>query len=311
MIINSGVTIDSYSSSAGPYGASNIGNNGNVQAATQITVNSGGVVHGTLYPNDPAGFTPVPTPTTYTNLGNLNIGSNMTFQAGNYLVNTLNVNGTPTISVQGGPVRIWFNSLNLAGIVGAGATTPSELIFFSLTTATQVNISGNGTTFTGVIFAPNIPVNIGGTGNYYGACMASRVIFNSVLAVHYDQDLGEGCMPGVPASDLLMAAVKETAPMSWLPVVQNRPLVAVPNPARNKVTLFYQLDVPARYTVMLVDITGKTVDTMEMGWQPSGIGSVQWDLGRYAAGVYWLVGRSDNGQGAHHTALFKLALLGQ
>lgn len=311
MIINSGVVIDSYHSSLDSYGGSNTAGHGDVQAAQQITVNSGGIVHGSLFPNDPAGLTPFPTPSSYTNLGNIDIGSDYTFQAGDYLVDTLNVNGTPTIHVQGS-VRIWFNNVNLAGTVGAGASRPAQLAFFSRTTAGQLNINGGPTHFVGVIFAPNIPVNLNGTGDYFGACVASRVVFNSTIAVHYDEDLGNGCRlsGGGNAGVARMGGSK--AAHSGMPAgLEDKALAAVPNPARNKVTLYYQMEAAGSYRISLVDITGVVVGTLNLGEQPAGAGKAEWDLHAYAAGVYFLVAQEDHGMGFHPTTTFKLALLGE
>ncbi len=118
--------------------------------------------------------------------------------------------------------------------MGAGASKPAQLAFFSRSTAGQVNINGGPTNFVGVIYAPNIPVNLNGTGNYYGACVASRVVFNSTIAVHYDEDLGNGCRSAC-ASGARSRAPNREDPGTRGPAGRQDP-GAVPNPARNKVT---------------------------------------------------------------------------
>ncbi len=69
MIINSGVVVDSYQSSLGAYGGANKVPAMATQAAWNITINSGGVVEGSISPNDPAHLSIVPTPVTYTTWG--------------------------------------------------------------------------------------------------------------------------------------------------------------------------------------------------------------------------------------------------
>jgi hypothetical protein len=189
--------------------------------------------------------------------------------------------------------------------VGAGAGTPSQLVFFSRTTAGQVAINGGPTNFVGVIYAPNIPVTLNGTGSYSGACVASRVILNSAVAVHYDQDLGNGCNLG--ASRAL--AVKDPGP-GGSAAAAGKPLVVVPNPAHDRVQVAFHLDGPAHVRLLLMDVSGARVGTLDLGPQPAGQGQVAWDLRGYAAGLYFVVGLADPGSGVHEIGLFKLALLG-
>lgn len=312
MIVNSGARVDSYRSSLGAYGGANVGDHGDLQAAQGITINGGGVVHGRLYPYDPADLTPVPTPARYTNLGDLNIQGDYTFQAGNYLVDTLNCNGTPAIHVHGGQVRIWFNNLNLAGSVGLGADRPSDLILYSRIGAGQVNLNGGPSTFTGVIFAPNIPVNINGTGKYFGACIASRLVLNSSVAMHGDEDLGSGCANGC-AGDLKSAEVRSVGKVGTgigrygLP--PGRTLVAYPNPAKGRMTVVYRLETSGHLKLGLSDLTGRTVDIRDLGIQPRGINGVDWDLRMEAPGLYFVWATFDGGQGQQTLGLFKLAVL--
>ena len=81
VIIGAGTLIDSYQSSLGAYGGTNVGSAAVVQAATTIS-NNGGVIHGTQKPHAPAGFAVVPVPAGARNLplgsrtpGALNIGT--------------------------------------------------------------------------------------------------------------------------------------------------------------------------------------------------------------------------------------------
>src|SRR5438128_2315096 len=59
VILGARTLVDSYQSSLGAYGGTNVGSAAIVQAATTIS-NNGGVIHGTQKPNAPAGFAVVP-----------------------------------------------------------------------------------------------------------------------------------------------------------------------------------------------------------------------------------------------------------
>jgi len=124
--INSDSTVDSYQSSQGAYGGSNVGSGAVVQAGTSI-VNNGGVVDGTEIQNTPSGLSIMPVPAGAVNLpigsispGNLNINGasdSITLAPGAYVAADINVSypGSITISPPG-PVSIWVTgSLNLGG----------------------------------------------------------------------------------------------------------------------------------------------------------------------------------------------------
>src|SRR6478609_2515595 len=67
IVSNQGSLVDSYQSVQGPYGGTNVGTNGNVQAATTI-LNNGGVIQGTKTTGTPAGLAIVPVPAGAANL---------------------------------------------------------------------------------------------------------------------------------------------------------------------------------------------------------------------------------------------------
>jgi hypothetical protein len=97
---NSGSLVDSYQSSLGLYGGTNIGSSGNVQAAEAI-VHNGGVIDGTQTPNSPANLAVVPVPSGATNLplgskspGSVNMttaSESLTLEPGSYVVDNLTV----------------------------------------------------------------------------------------------------------------------------------------------------------------------------------------------------------------------------
>jgi hypothetical protein len=193
VVIGGGVRIDSYQSSLGPYGGSNVGSAAVVQAATTIS-NNGGVVRGTLRPNTPAGLAVVPVPSGARNLplgsttpGSVNISSvaqSITLAPGNYVAANLSVNAPGAIRVSpAGEVRIWVTgSLNLGGNLNANGI-PKNLTFL-VTSSGFVNINGGGAFF-GLLYAPTSAVNV--NGPVFGTVIGRSVVLNSGSAVHFDQ----------------------------------------------------------------------------------------------------------------------------
>jgi uncharacterized linocin/CFP29 family protein len=198
--LNSGTLVDSYQSSQGAYGGSNIGTSGAIQAATSI-VNNGGVVHGSQTQNSPANLPIVPVPAGAQNLplgssspGSLNINdasSSITLAPGNYVAANINVNFPGAITISpAGPVAIWVTgSLNLGGNENPNGV-PANLTFL-VTSAGSVNVNSNGQLF-GVIYAPTSGINL--NSPVFGAVIGSTVTLNSGSAVHFDQ--------GLPASQV-------------------------------------------------------------------------------------------------------------
>lgn len=193
VIIGARTLVDSYQSSLGAYGGSNVGSAAVVQAATTIS-NNGGVVRGTLRPNAPAGLAVVPVPSGARNLplgsttpGSLNIGNaaqSITLAPGNYVAANINVNAPGAIRIApAGEVRIWVTgTLNPGGNLNANGT-PKNLTFL-VTSSGFVNINGGGA-FYGLLYAPTSVVNV--NGPIFGTVIGRSVTLNSGSAVHFDQ----------------------------------------------------------------------------------------------------------------------------
>ena len=106
--INAATLVDSYVSSAGAYGGSNVGAGAIIQAGTGIT-NNGGTIRGILRPNSPGKFTIVPVPAGASKLplgssspGSLNINTaadSITLAPGNYVAANINVNFPGAINI--------------------------------------------------------------------------------------------------------------------------------------------------------------------------------------------------------------------
>ena len=203
VIIGGGVRVDSYQSSLGAYGGSNVGSAAVVQAATTIS-NNGGVVRGTLRPNTPAGLAVVPVPAGARNLplgsgtpGSLNINNaaqSITLAPGNYVAANISVNAPGAIRIApAGEVRIWVTgSLNLGGNLNANGI-PKNLTIL-VTSSGFVNINGGGAFF-GLLYAPTSAVNA--SGPVFGTVIGRSVTLNSGSAVHFDQS--STCAPSPTA----------------------------------------------------------------------------------------------------------------
>ncbi|MES1186597.1 MAG: calcium-binding EGF-like domain-containing protein [Myxococcales bacterium] len=189
--LNPQSTVDSYRSTAGAYGGSNVGNLAIVQAATTITNN--GLVKGQLLPSSPSNLAVVPVPSGAIKLplgastpGSLNIntaGSSITLAPGNYVAANISVNFPGAINVApAGQVRIWVTgTLNLGGNENLNGV-PRNLAFL-VTSTSDVNVNATGSLF-GLVYAPTSKVNV--NSKVFGGVVGSIVTLNSQGAVHTD-----------------------------------------------------------------------------------------------------------------------------
>lgn len=192
LFIGAGTLVDSYRSSAGAYGGSNVGSAAIVQAATNIW-NNGGVIRGTLKPRTPGGFNVVPVPPGAKNLplgarspGSIGIGSaaeSITLTPGNYVATNLNISTPGAIKISPpGPVRIWVTGqLSLGGNLNQNGV-PRDLAFL-VTSAGWVNL--NGGAVYGLVYAPTSGIFV--NGSVFGNVIGKSVTLNSGGAVHFDQ----------------------------------------------------------------------------------------------------------------------------
>jgi hypothetical protein len=217
---------DSYDSSKGPYGASNIGNYGNVASNGPIdlqgnpTVNgwayygSGGSINGVAHADGyqnlvkPLSYQSVSAPTSYDNSSIASSGyldkqnppnftmhsnnSSVTLAPGTYYFNNFTATGG-TINVSG-PVTIYVaGTFNLTGNVDDGEVA-SNLAVNVLPTSTSVSFGGNSALYAEV-YAPDTAVTGGGTGDFYGSVIGQTLSLGGTGAIHYDSSLGKGAAP--------------------------------------------------------------------------------------------------------------------
>ncbi len=202
---NAASLVDSYQSSVGAYGGSNIGAGANVQAVASI-VARGGVINGTELVNAPSSLALVPVPAGAVKLprgsttpGNVNLNTAsdiLTLAPGNYVVASLNVNSPASIKISPpGPVSIWVTgNLNLGGSENKNGV-PGNLTFF-VTSSGSTNVNSGGQLY-GTIYAPTSAVNLNSA--VFGAVVGSSVTLNSGAAVHYDQSI-ISCPPPPPVT---------------------------------------------------------------------------------------------------------------
>ena len=188
--VNGGV-VDSFQSSLGGYGGSNIGSNGNVVAKQSILVQNNAIIRGTRTPNTassmpllsvPAGATKLPLGASQPGSVNLNSGS-LTLAPGNYVVRDLNVNAPASLLVSGGgPVTIYVtNSLNLGGNLNPNGLPSALTIVMTGTGSVAFNSSGR---LNGNIYAPASTVTL--NSPVFGYVVGGSVTLNTGSSLHYD-----------------------------------------------------------------------------------------------------------------------------
>jgi hypothetical protein len=193
VVIGARTLVDSYQSSVGAYGGTNVGSAAIVQAGTTIS-NNGGVVHGTQKQHAPAGFVVVPVPSGAKNLplgarapGALNINTaaqSITLAPGNYVAANITVSAPGAINISPpGQVRIWVTgSLNLGGNLNLRGV-PRDLALL-VTGSGSVNINGGGALY-GLVYAPTSGMLV--NGPVFGTVIGRSLTLNSGAAVHFDQ----------------------------------------------------------------------------------------------------------------------------
>lgn len=127
--------------------------------------------------------------------GTVKIGSGATLSlsSGNYVMETLSLEGDSIVRVTSAPVRIYIrNSLSLAGGTLVNTTAiPSNVAFFLGPAARDASITG-GATAHYVLYAPHTDVKVVGGGDLYGAIVAKSLSASGGSRFHYDADLRNG-----------------------------------------------------------------------------------------------------------------------
>jgi hypothetical protein len=187
------VTVDSFNSSAGPYGPGNMLSTGNIQAAGGISISgSGASISGSNNPNTAASLSNIQA--NGPSLGDLNFSgtaTGMTLSAGDYYYRNINISGTGAyICTPSGQVRIWFDHLNVSGnsdALGSPGTLPNNLWLLG-TCGADANISGNGVKVPGVLYTPSGNINVSGNNDVFEGPLVGANINVSGISVGIHRD---------------------------------------------------------------------------------------------------------------------------
>jgi hypothetical protein len=185
------VNIDSYKSSLGAYGGSNIFSNGNLQAAGSINIGIQTTVNGTQFAGTPSSLEPASVPVVTS--GDLTISGNYTFPAGDSYFGKLTLSGVgiTVTAALGGQSRVWFDRLivNCDGST-IGITNPNNLWFLG-TCFGQVSLNGSDNSISAVFYNPNGPINDHSTDEtFFGEWVGSWITLGGTnTSFHRDESL--------------------------------------------------------------------------------------------------------------------------
>lgn len=225
---NGNAKTDSYDSSIGAYGGTNVSKGGNVLSNGNITLNGNSTVNGDAIPGPDMAVTkngnasvsgsttpattattlqPVTVPGGVTNLGAIDIGGNSTrtLNAGTYVASSISIRGNADLVIDStnGPVVLYVTgAINANGNgISNGSGKPQNLSIFA-TGSDGVWLGGN-TAFFGTVYAPNATLTVHGNSDLYGSFVGASVVLNGNGDVHYDQFLRT--LPGTPGPLKLIA----------------------------------------------------------------------------------------------------------
>ena len=192
--------VDSYNSTLGSYGGANIGNNGNVRAASVIIKH--GVIRGSLTEHSLAGLPDIPISPIAIPLplgskvpGRLDLHhkrQSITLHPGDYVAASIDLDWPAEIRVSPlGYVRIFVTGrLSIGGEVNPHGRTQD--LQFIVMDQREVHIQRKGS-LTGLLYAPKSEVEIDST--VFGSVVGASVKLGSHAAIHYDDNLA---CPTVP-----------------------------------------------------------------------------------------------------------------
>jgi hypothetical protein len=143
----------------------------------------------------PVTFMQIKVPPMLPSLGTINLKStSMTivgpgsFQASSVAVKS---GGVLFIDNSQGPVTLYVLGVfkvTGGGIVQVADPNPEHFAVYAPTTK-QVTLTGGGSAFYGVVYAPNAPVSITGSGDFSGAFVGGSLSLSGTSRVHYDSNL--------------------------------------------------------------------------------------------------------------------------
>jgi len=193
--------VDSYNSTLGAYGGTNVGSHGTVRAADTI-VNKGGVINGLKIEHSPAGLPAIPVSSIAIPLplgasapGSLHLHKkkqSITLKPGDYVASRIDLDSPAEIRVSpAGYVRVFVTGrLSIGGDVNLHGRTQD--LQFIVTGTRDVHIQRKGS-LTGMLYAPRAEVEVDST--VFGSVIGATVKLKSHAAIHYDDNLACSTVP--------------------------------------------------------------------------------------------------------------------
>lgn len=203
---------DSYNSSLAPYSVTTANKKGSIASNGAITLNNSVTVNGdsragvgrntTLAGtarvtglNAPLGtvltYPSASLPSTYTDLGDVNIGSGTTsIPGGTYLIRNLTLSGTAHIIWTGPTVLYIQNSYNVSGStrIDTYQNIPANRVLNFLPTCASASWTGTNVCV-GELYAPDTTFTVSGSVELFGRILAKSITNSSSGGMHYDEAL--------------------------------------------------------------------------------------------------------------------------
>jgi hypothetical protein len=130
--------------------------------------------------------------------GSLVLGDNqrITLPGGHYYFNNITLSGTASVSFTGPAVVYCYGNVTMTGNVSTQNVQPRNLKLVMVPGPTgnapgSVTLNGNAALYA-IIYAPQSPLTIWGSGDLYGSVIAKSLTTGGSAKIHYDLSLGNG-----------------------------------------------------------------------------------------------------------------------
>ncbi|MCW8966352.1 MAG: hypothetical protein OQK82_06675, partial [Candidatus Pacearchaeota archaeon] len=159
--------------------------NGHVISSAHITVNSTPSIKGTMYDYTTVPIEVFPVPGEAQTIDTFIVNSNetATLEHGIYYIKNLILNSNSTLIIQGGYVKIWFDTCTIDGTIIVDKTKHLWMVGTEYCEYLNINSS---TQFTGIIYAHNRRINA--NWPVTGSIIGKTITLNSEAYINYDED---------------------------------------------------------------------------------------------------------------------------
>lgn len=193
ILLQNRAAVDSFTTCSGAYGAGNMLSNGDVRSSRAIILRGNAAIHGAQSPNTPSAAAAPGPPAGVNPTGDLNVNSNTTLAAGDYLYHNINISSNRLLTTDG-PVRIWFTGdLNIqsnATVQGLGQS--GNLWFFDMGQNGNSHINSNSHV-QAVVYTPALNVTVQSNAEFFGAIVGKTITIQSDADIHFDEHLMSPC----------------------------------------------------------------------------------------------------------------------